>query len=207
MELQEAKPQLTPVEQAEARLTERERTAYRTWKGLGQPRISPDTQAKFFALYLRGESLEDIVRLNRGFSLGQLAQACVEGLWAEKRDEYLKDLFDSARAIVQQGAVESIRFLVDQLGAVHKKYGEAARKYIQTGDESDFKNFGIDNIRNYKTAVEALQKVTGADKKVEHSHQHMHQGSDEAPITRADKPLDKKDAANVIKLAARGGRR
>lgn len=206
MELQEVKS-LTPQEQAEAGLSDRERAAYKSWKALGQPRLSPDTQAKFFALYLKGETLEDIVRLNRGFSIGQMAQACVEGLWAEKRDEYLKDLFASARAIVQQSAVEQIRFIIDQLGAVHKAYGTAARKYIQTGDDADFKNFGIDNIRNYKTAIEALQKVTGADKTVEHKHQHTHQDAT-APIARADKPLDKNEASNVIRLAAaKGGRR
>lgn len=200
---------LTPVEQAELRLTERELKAYRAWKGMGQPRLSPDTQAKFFALFLKGESLEDIVRINRGFSIGQLAQARVEGLWDEKRDEYLKDLFDSARAIVKQSTIESMRFLIDQLGAVHKKYGEAARKYIQNGDDTEFKNFGIDNIRNYKTAVEALQKLTGADKKVvEHHHEHNHQDAS-APVAPAHRPLTRGEASNVIRLAsaAKGGRK
>lgn len=187
---------LTP---AEAALTSRELSAYRAWKGLNQPRISPDTQAKFFALFLKGETCEEIVRLNKGFSIGQVCQARVEREWDRQRDEYLQGLFDNTRAVLQQATLESVRFIADQLAAVHKKWGEAARRYVQSGDDADFKGFGIDSIRSYKTAVEALQKITGADKKaVEHHHEHH----DAAPVARADRPMKTDEASNVIKFAA-----
>lgn len=189
---------------AEAKLSSRELGAYRAYVGLGQPRLSPDTQARFFALYLKGETLEEIVRLNRGFSLGQLAQARIEGDWDVRRDEYLQELFAGARSVVQQATMESIRFIADQLSAVHKRFGEAARRYIQTGDDKDYKAFGIDDIRSYKTAVEALQKITGQDKKVVEHHHDRHEG----PVVDVNRPLKPEEAANVVRLAAiKGGKK
>lgn len=201
MDISEKKLTVVPeLTEAEARLAERELAAYRAWKGLAQPRLSPDCQARFFALYLKGESCEEIVRLNKGFSLGQICQARVDGDWDRQRDIYLQDLFNNARSIIQQSTLESIRFIADQLAAVHKKFGEAARRYVQNGEDEEFKAFGIDNIRSYKTAVEALQKVTGQDTKVErHEHHHEHA---EAPVAAAHRPMSSTEASNVLKFAA-----
>jgi len=202
MAVQEDSKEITrqPLTLAEVRLTSRELLAYRTWKEMAQPRLSPDTQARFFALFLKGESIEEICRLNRGFSLGQVCFARVEGEWDEKRDMYLQDLLTSTRAIVQQTALESIRFVADVMAAAHKKHGEAARRYIQTGDEADLKGFAIDDLRAYKTAVETLQKLTGQENKVQSEVTHHHRV--EAQIAPAHRPLNSKEASNIVKLAA-----
>lgn len=185
---------LTP---AEACLQPRELAAYRAWAGLKQPRLSPDNQVRLYALFLKGESCDDIVRLNRGYSLGQICQARVENEWDKRRDEYLQDLFAGVRSILQQSTMESVRFISDQLAAVHKKFGESARRYVQSGDDKDFNTFGIDDIRSYKNAVETLQKITGQEKKPEKvEHNHRHEVVPVAPVHRA---MNSAEASQIIK--------
>lgn len=196
MELPPEEKELVPAPPSpESRLSEREGAAYRAWTRLSQPKLSPDTQAKFFALFLQGSTCEEITRLNRGFSLGQLVEARVEGEWDRRRDEYLEDLLGNVRGLVQQSHLEAVRFMVDQLAAVHKKWGDAARKYIQSGDEKDLKDFGIDGVKAYKTAVEVLQKLTGAENKPQEIR-HYHTG--EVAVASARRPLTSKEAAAIV---------
>jgi len=178
-------------------LSARELHAYRAWKGMAQPKLSPDNQARFFALFLKGESVEEIVRLNRGYSLGQIVQARVDGDWDARRDAYLQDLLNNTRSIVQQTALESIKFVADVMAAAHKKHGEAARRYIQSGDEKELTGFAIEGLREYKTAVETLQKLTGQEGKTRVEHSGVVTVDAVAPVHR---PLTAGEASNIIRL-------
>lgn len=191
-------PKLT---EAELALTPREYRAYRAQLSLGQLRLSPDTQAKFFALFIQGASVDDIVRLNKGFTLGQICQARVEGDWDLKRQEYIQELMISVKGIVQQSTLESIRFIVDQLAVANKKHGDAARKFLQDGDESRLKGFEIDSLKDYQRGIEILQALTGQGNQpqtLEVTHR-VDQGP--MPIT-IDRPLSPGEASAIIRLAA-----
>lgn len=164
---EKAVSQLTVVEQ---RLTSRELAAYRFWSKSGQPRLAPSLQEQLYTLFLQGKSVDDILRSNKGLSLAQITTARVEGEWDLRRDEYLSDLLDRSRSNLQQSTLEAVQFMTDILAVAHKKFGTAAKMYIQTGDESHLKGFQIDNIHQYKQIVEILQKLSGAEhqpKKVE----------------------------------------
>ena len=193
-----AEQQIVTVQTPESRLSERESIAYGAWKRIAatQPKLSPDTQARFFALFLQGATCQDIVSLNKGYSLGQIVQVRMEGDWDKRRDDYLEDLLNNARGLVQQTAMESIRFVADQLAAVHKRWGESAKRYVQDGDESKFKDFGIDGIRDYKTAIEVLQKLTGQENKPQEVH---HSG--EIAVAPVRRPLTSKEAAGIVRAA------
>ena len=187
-------PELTVQE---THLSARELQAYRTWRQMGQPKLSPDNQAKFFSLFLKGETIEEIVRLNRGYSLGQIVEARVDGDWDARRERYLQDLLDNTRSLVQQTALESIRFVADQLAVAHKRHGEAARRYIQTGDETHLTGFTVESLKDYKSAVETFQKLTGQDNK----QQVQHSGHVTVDSVAAEhRPLTPAEAANIIKL-------
>ncbi len=185
-----------PLSPQEMRLSARELLAYRSWSAMAQPKLSPDNQARFFALFLKGETVEEIVRLNRGYSLGQVTQARVDGDWDARRDSYLQDLLENTRSIVQQTALESIKFVADIMAAAHKKHGEAARKYIQTGDEAALTGFAIEGLKEYKTAVETLQKLTGQDAKTQVKHEHTIVDA----VAPEHRPLSAEEASKIIRL-------
>jgi hypothetical protein len=184
----------------ESRLSEREASALRVWSRISatQPKLSPDTQARFYALFLQGSSFEDIARLNRGFSVGQIIECACNGNWFQQKDDYLEDLLKNVRGIVQQTAVESISFIATQLSAVHKKFGDSAKRYIQTGDESELRGFGIDGIKEYKVAIEALQKLTGQEGKTTQDVTVHHVEASPSTERRA---LSAIDAASIVKKA------
>ena len=189
--------------EAERRLSPRELNAMRFLERTKQPQLSPDTQARFFAAYLSGSTCEDIVRVNPGFSLGQIVRARVDGSWDSKREDYLQDLLANARTLVQQTAMESVKFISQTLAATHKRYGEAAQRYIQSGNTNDLQGgFGIDDIKSYKVAIETLQKLIGADQKSSVEH-NVH--IDSTPVAAVNKPLTASAAAAIVKSAAAKG--
>jgi len=145
-------------------LSEREKAALSAYKRQpGQVRLSADAQAKMFALFLHGHSCEEIRSTNKQYALGQILMARLEGKWDERRTEHIEALYDSVRSRVQQSTMEAIGFVADQMAAVHKMYGDRARKYIQSGDPSDFDSYGANDIKNYKVLIETLQKLTGQE--------------------------------------------
>lgn len=193
---------LARIEAAESRLTARELAAYRWYTRGGQPRLSPSLQEQFFQLHLQGKTTEEIVRLNKGYTLAQIVTARVEGDWDAVRDLYIQDLLQSSRGRYQQATLESVQFLADILAAANKKYGDAAKLYLQTGDEKHLKGFDINSIGQYKAVVEILQKLTGVDQqKPPISGSITHHHVVEQPIPDARKPLQPVDAHQALQAA------
>lgn len=174
---------LVKITEAESRLAPRELAAYKFWSQSGQARLSPTLAAQLYALFLQGKTSDEILRLNKGISLAQLTWARVEGEWDLQREEYQLDLFKNTRAMLQQSSLEAVRFLTDVLAVTHKKYGDAAKKYLQTGDEGELKGFEVNSLGQYKQLVEILQKLTGQENprveekrvsgEVTHNHKHV----------------------------------
>jgi hypothetical protein len=154
-------------------LTDRERFHLELYEQKGGPRISPTTQAQFYALFIHGKSCDDIAELNKGFPLGAIIKARVEGEWDRRLNEYRDSLFADVHVKLAQVETESIHFLADMLSAVHKQQGQKIQKYIQTGDEGELGDMKITSIKNYKEVLELLIKATGQDRHqtVEHKHQ------------------------------------
>ncbi len=181
-------------------LNDTERVALLAYRREPQLRLSQDTQMRMFTLFLAGHSAAEIQSLNKQFSLGQILTARLEGNWDRRRREHIESLYANVLSRIQQTTVESVGFLADQMSAVHKNFGEKARKYLQSGDPKDFDDFGIDGIKNYKAAIEAWQKLTGQEKAS--TEVNVTNGPRiERDITPERRPLTATKAADIIRLA------
>jgi hypothetical protein len=154
-------------------LTEKERNTLEAYDQKGGSRIAPATQAQFYGLFLSGKSCEDIAELNKGFPLGAILKARVEGEWDKRLDEYRSRLFSDVHVRLAQVETESLMFLTDMLSAAHKQQGVRIQKYLQTGDDSELGELKIGSIKQYKEVLELLLKASGQDRHqtIEHKHQ------------------------------------
>jgi hypothetical protein len=155
-----------------APLTDREKVALEVYEQRGGARIAPATQAQFYSLFLRGKTCDEIADINKGFALGAIIKARVEGDWDRKLDEYRESLFKGVRERLQQIELESVGFLTDMLAAAHRQQGDKLKKYIQTGDESELGDMKISSIKNYKEVLELLIKATGQERQQTIEHRH-----------------------------------
>ncbi len=165
----------TGLARIEARLSARELNAYQFLVKSNQPKVSPSTSSGFFELFLNGKSCEEIMRLNKGFSLGQIVRCRVEDEWDERRDRHMAELLEGARATVQQRQMEGIVFLTDYMSAFHKLFGDKMKKYMQTGDVGEIQDLPF-TFKQYKDILELMMKLTGQEnnKKVQGEVVHKH---------------------------------
>lgn len=150
----------------QSHLTHREEAAYRMHLQAKEPPLAPSLQGELFELYLKGTTLEQIARVNKGLRLGAIVRAHEEGDWFNRRELYVQGILDGIRSKVQQSLAESADFLTDYVAVAHKLYGDKFKRFLQTGDESELGDMKPTNIGQYKMILELLLKATGqGDKK------------------------------------------
>lgn len=192
------------VEKRHPFLTDRERTAYEFLMAHPQPHLSPGTQLKLFTLFLQGVDCAEIARLNQGITLAQVVVARVEGHWDDLRQEHIESLLKEARLRLQQTALESADFVTMQIAAAHKQYGDAVKKYMQTGDTADLGGFSIHGWKSYREAQDLLKVITGTDKtqvqKVqgEVKHTHVNETITVPAVNRAMTPEEARAAVKQL---------
>jgi hypothetical protein len=125
--------------------------------------LAPSVQERFFESFLAGMDCAEIRRLNPQFSLGQVVYACVTGKWHERKEDHIQKLLEGAKERVQQVSLESVDFISNLLTATHKQYGDAFKRYLQSGDDKELGEMNPRSIKQYKEIVELLMKVTGQD--------------------------------------------
>jgi hypothetical protein len=168
--------------------------------------MSPGTQAKLFALFLNGVDCVEIARLNAGITLGQIIVARIEGKWDDLRQEHVENLLKETRLRLQQVALESVDFVTLQLAAAHKQYGDAVKKYLQTGDTADLGGFSIHGWKSYRDAQDLLKVITGADKTEKKSvsgevlHRHVNEPTSIPAVNRAMTPEEARAAVKQLLL-------
>jgi hypothetical protein len=198
--IEQVEPALTATERL---LTGRELGALRWARGHPQPKLSPDTQARLFALFLQNVDCIEIARLNKGLTLAQIVEARVDGYWDERRAEYQTALLKATADLVQQTTLESIQFVSLQIAAAHKQYGDQIKKYLQTGDVADLGSFSIHGFKQYREAVELLKTLTGADTK-KHSGEILHRhefAGNQQPTVAPTRPMKSIEAKAVVQQA------
>lgn len=152
-------------------LPERELGVYRYFLQKKQVPIADDMAEKMFALYQRGSSCDEIRRLFPQFSLGQIVGARVIGGWDERRDAEVKNLQREVPAKVETVELETQEFLANLLHASHKRFNDALKMYISTGEVSHLTAAGVPlprSMKELKDVVEMFRSLAGTDtKKVE----------------------------------------
>lgn len=139
-------------------------------------KLSPQTAAQFFGLFLSGYSTYQIYKQNPNFGVngwGLIVKARIEYDWDIEREKYIKSLMDQTRQAAEKSVLEGIQFASDGMAVFHKMMGGRFRRYLQTGNEEELGDFKDMTFRSYREFVDLLQKLTGTDGKkstgVEHT--------------------------------------
>ena len=157
---------LSRQSEIESRLTEREAREYGIYTRLNQPPMAASASLQFLALFLSGQSCEDIQRLSpNGFSLGAIVRARIDNDWDSQLEEHQRILIENAKDKVNQVTLETIDRVLAELSASNKAVKERALKYIQTGDEKYLEGTGIGSVKHLVQMTEILSRLTGQDSK------------------------------------------
>ncbi len=186
----------TALARAVEALTPAEAHALRYFKQARQPEVSPDKSAEMFELYLNGKSCDEIRRLNKGLSLGQIIHCRVRDEWDLKRDQHRASLQVEVVPRVMDAQLEAADFLGDMLAASVRLHGDAIKMFLQTGDKGHLKGTPLESgftLKQIRDLIDTLRAVTGqGDKKVVE-----HRGSvsvDHTPRVSQDEAADILDA-------------
>jgi hypothetical protein len=155
-------PELTAKSSLE-RFTVDEQVAYDKFLRSGKARVSVDFNKRLYELYLRGLGCDAIAVLNPGLSLGMVCCARVDGRWDERRDQYTAELLSETNGLLRQTAAEALQFLSLVLAVAHREHGEKLKKYLASGNPDDLGDFRIESFGNYKSVIETVAKLVGAD--------------------------------------------
>lgn len=156
----------TRIAAAIQKLDPRELAAYKYTLRTKQPDIAEETAEKLFALYLQGQSCEEIRRSMKGYGLGQIVAARVAYDWDARVVEYRAHLVVSVPAAAEQTHLESVDFMSNLLKATFMRYSENIRLYMATGDGKYLEGVPLPkNMKDFQALMELFLKATGQDKK------------------------------------------
>ncbi len=152
-------------------LPERELRAYRYFVDKNQPSVSDDKAEELFALYQRGSSCEEIRRLFPQFGLGQVVALRVMNDWDSRRTTEIDTIRREVPAKVATAQMETQEFLANLLHASNKRFNDALKLYIATGNTQYLVDAKVPIPGNFKeldALVTLYMKIAGTDtKKVE----------------------------------------
>jgi len=131
----------------------------------GNHEIALSTANKFFELYINGNEVAEIHKLNPAFPVSAIHWCRVKYDWDNMRRQYILTLQRNIVDKVVKAQLEATSLYADIISAASKKHGEKLKKYIQTGDEKYLdKALDIHNVAQLQKAVDGLQKITNQDK-------------------------------------------
>ena len=197
----EEKKELSERDKALSLLGDKELILLEEFKSSGKAGLAPSLSASFFELYLNGNDVFEIQKLNKAYDIGAIIDCKVRFSWDEKKDAYINNLHTNAMSRLMQVQMESANFLADVLSAAHKRHGIALRKYLQSGDPRDIEGFDIGNISSYSKSIEALMKITGQDQKKKVQLEGT-LNSNIAVSEAMERPMTQNQAANILEILA-----
>jgi (2Fe-2S) ferredoxin len=149
-------------------LPERELRAYRYFVQHNQASIADEKAEELFALYQRGSSCEEIRRLFPQFGLGQVVALRVMNDWDSRKQGEVETIQREVPARVQTAQLETQEFLANLLHASNKRFNDALKLYIATGDPKHLIDAKVPLPSNFKeldALVTLYMKISGTDTK------------------------------------------
>ena len=154
-------------DRAKAKLSDGEYKAMSLYISQNKPELALTTCNSFFELFLNGNSVEDIHKMNTAYPIQAIQWARIKYDWDRMKEMYVVNLQSRIADKVMKAQLEVTSFYADVLSATVKKHGNKVKRYLQTGDEKDLGNaMGVDSIGSLARVVEALQKITGQDRNI-----------------------------------------
>jgi len=149
-------------------LSDREAGAYRYFVRNNQAPVSPEKAEELFALYQRGSSCEEIRRLFPSFSLGQVVSCRVMYAWDERKTVEVETLKREVPLTIETAELETQEMLANLLHITNRRFKDAIKLYIATGDETHLTVAKVPVPTSFKelsALIEAYKKATGSDVK------------------------------------------
>lgn len=130
----------------------------------------PDLEAiKLYELYMVGCSFQDIHVQHPQYSTPKIILTAALRGWARDREKIMGSLRDRVQAKVVKSVIEQVDFLTTMLSVVNAEHLDVMRKYVLDPANNPAPEIRVQNIKEYKEAVETLSKLvagaTGANKK------------------------------------------
>jgi hypothetical protein len=165
-------------------LTEPELAAYKHFVNSGQQALSEEIADQMFRLFHRGQTTREIQKLFPQYSWAKIVAARVLFKWDERKDTEVANLKVEVPAKVETTHLETQEFLSNLLHASHKKFNDALKRYIATGDAKILEESGVplpSSLKELSALIDMYMKISGTDSKkvdvrvaggVAHAHVH-----------------------------------
>lgn len=189
-------------------LSKEEQVALEEYLRSGVLPIATVKAVEMMNLFLAGSTCKEILKVNPGFSLGQILDARIRNKWDLEYSNYVSDLLARTRDKVTQARLETIDLMTDALTAAKKLHGAKYKKYIQSGDPKDLEGaMKIDTIKGIKDTVEGIMKATGEDRNFTIKNINEDKTSVDVNINASSgESVDSQSAAQILKILSESKR-
>lgn len=147
-------------------LDQREMDAYRYVLKAKAVEIAEETAERMYQVFLQGKTCEDIRKINKGYSLGQIVSCRIKYGWDVRVAQYKAALQVGVPDRAMQTSLETVDLLSKLLAVNRMQMEEAIDKYMLSRNPDDLKGVILaKSPKELKELVELLMKMTGQDKK------------------------------------------
>ena len=124
----------------------------------------PDIETiKLYELLMVGCSFQEIQQQHPQYPLPKIILTAALKGWLRDRDKMMGSLRDRVQAKVVKSVIEQVDFLTTMLSVVNAEHMDVMRKYVLDPSNNPKPEIRVQNIKEYKEAVETLHKlVAGA---------------------------------------------
>lgn len=117
------------------------------------------TYFKMYEMFLVGYSFHEIHMQYRNHEVGQIAlTAAIKG-WQADREKMTTSLAELVQAKVVRAVMEQVDMLTTMLSVTNAEHLQTMRNFIADPANNPAPQFKINDIKDYKTVAETLQKL------------------------------------------------
>lgn len=122
-------------------------------------RISVSVATNFLALYLEGQTINQIHRQFPQWPKGALLLARFYHNWDKQKDDYVNDLIIRLKDRLSKVKVDVVNHLIDVLAVTHKEYSRDVAIYLQNPTPENLPRNRIKSHREYKEVLATLKEA------------------------------------------------
>jgi hypothetical protein len=121
--------------------------------------VSDDNKiSSMFALYMQGRTYTEISKISKT-KKDIVLYLGAKFNWYEKRMEYINDIQNKITKKLVTTRVESLNFISNLIGFMHKYYGDEFNRFMITGDRDIIDNLDLKMLSQYFKSIEILEKL------------------------------------------------
>jgi len=111
-----------------------------------------------FSLYMQGRTYTEISKIAK-VKKDLVLYMGAKMNWYGKRMEYINDIQNKMTKKLTNTRVESLNFITNLIGFMHKYYGDEFDKFLMTGDKTIIEGLDLKMLSQYFKSIEILEKL------------------------------------------------